>query len=830
METPLDSLAGLAWTQLWQVTAVALVVGALAWLVGRHRPHLAYVLWLLVLAKCLTPPLWSSPLGVFSWAGAAVAEEAQPADVASASPQPSSPTERALNPVVPGPRAHSLRESPPPAGTSHDLAPGLVQAGPQFGAAQGDLPAPRWREALPLGAALVALWLAGALVSLAVIAVRMLRWQLIVRRSQFVDSGPLVEMVERLSQRFGLWQKVRVCVTSQPMGPAVLGIVRPVVLLPEVLVSERSVEQLQPIVAHELTHVRRQDTVVGLLQVLAQCVWWFHPLVWWANRAVCRERERCCDAEVVGGLECPPEQYAQGLLDVLRLERQLVRIATLPGMHPYQITRLRLETIMDSATRIHRRMPPAYWLVLLVGLLVLLPGAGAVRAKEAVPTATVAKAAEPPSAGRREPAPEKDARGQAAREKTASAAPEPTTEPSSVLAGVTAIHGLWQVASAEHADQEWPASVVRQMTFEIDQKTLIIRRGGEVIGKTSYTADAVQRPHLIKLTYEDQPSLGIWQREGEKLSLCLADANQPCPKKFLVGPEGGKALFELQLARYAKRPLYVMDVDGTNLRRLASKADYAQTGSPSWSPDGKRIACDAFCPAFASGFSPHSHVFAGNADGTGMKDLGDGAMPSWSPDGKRFALSRYQPNRGVWIMNADGTSPQLVEERGWGIRWNPRSNLVAYTMYDGGANLWVRDLDNAQARPLLTKAYQQIYWGLTWSPDGQWLAFKGIAADGQAELAAVHVEGEAKGFKTLLPKALPGADFNATIAWGGDGRRLLVSLAVPPTKLHKLYFLDFSQKAAPQILPGQDPAWDVAGMAWSPDGRKIALNIRPEAP
>src|SRR5271169_5561970 len=61
-------LADLAWTQFWQVTAVAAGVGLITRLCCRERPHLAHVLWLVVLVKCLTPPLWSSPTSVFSWA------------------------------------------------------------------------------------------------------------------------------------------------------------------------------------------------------------------------------------------------------------------------------------------------------------------------------------------------------------------------------------------------------------------------------------------------------------------------------------------------------------------------------------------------------------------------------------------------------------------------------------------------------------------------------------------------------------------------------------------------------------------------------------------
>src|SRR5438132_854681 len=77
------TVAPLAWTQIWQVTLVAGMVAAITKLLCSKRPHLAYVLWLVVLVKCLTPPLWSSPTGVFSWAAGNSASVADAASVGS---------------------------------------------------------------------------------------------------------------------------------------------------------------------------------------------------------------------------------------------------------------------------------------------------------------------------------------------------------------------------------------------------------------------------------------------------------------------------------------------------------------------------------------------------------------------------------------------------------------------------------------------------------------------------------------------------------------------------------------------------------------------------
>lgn len=125
---------------------------------------------------------------------------------------------------------------------------------------------------------------------------------------------------------------MRLVVCQRPIGPAVFSILRPVILLPQSLVTSSSADQLEPILAHELVHLRRGDTVVGLLQLLGQSLWWFHPLVWWANRKATCERERCCDEEVVAAFGFEPADYAQRLLDVLQRKHELIPLRAFPGL------------------------------------------------------------------------------------------------------------------------------------------------------------------------------------------------------------------------------------------------------------------------------------------------------------------------------------------------------------------------------------------------------------------------------------------------------------------------------------------------------------------
>ncbi|MCA9154336.1 MAG: hypothetical protein KDA38_06090, partial [Planctomycetales bacterium] len=67
MSDSLSSFWIVVGAQTWQLALLIVAVWSLHYCFARQRPHLAMALWLVVLAKCITPPLWSSPSGVFCW-------------------------------------------------------------------------------------------------------------------------------------------------------------------------------------------------------------------------------------------------------------------------------------------------------------------------------------------------------------------------------------------------------------------------------------------------------------------------------------------------------------------------------------------------------------------------------------------------------------------------------------------------------------------------------------------------------------------------------------------------------------------------------------------
>lgn len=349
MNLHLDGLAGLAWSQLVQVTAVALVAGALVRLLCRHRPHLAYVLWLLVLIKCLTPPIWSSPTGVFSWARAG-SPAARPTDP---------PAELQSSPLA----AVVLARS--------EARPAMVE--PSVTAAVNSSPSSP-PQRIDLQTALWAIWLFGALAYGGVCVGRGLAWHISLKRSYAPADPALAARSADLAGRIGLRHAVRLVITTTPIGPALYGLWRPTIVLPERMLRAADPRQIESVLAHELIHLRRRDTAVAMLQCFAQALWWFHPLVWWANRGLCCERERCCDEEVLCTLAIEPAVYAQSLLDIVKLKRQWPPLVAFPGMAQVGVTAERLEGIMKGVEHLHRRTPAWCWVVLLAAAALVLPG------------------------------------------------------------------------------------------------------------------------------------------------------------------------------------------------------------------------------------------------------------------------------------------------------------------------------------------------------------------------------------------------------------------------------------------------------------------------
>ncbi|MFP6899035.1 MAG: M56 family metallopeptidase [Roseibacillus sp.] len=252
----------------------ALLLALVAMLVGAkgRRPHLAHLLWLLVFVKLVTPPLVTLPV------------------------LPSS----AL------PEAHLVPHSMPEFAISEvalDAGSGPEVAGP----------APvLWRHGK---AWLVGFWLAGSLLVFAWSLFRVGRFQRLLS-AESAEAPDCVQAAARgISKRLGLKTIPRILTTSAHLSPMVWwtgGRVR--VVIPSTLLETMSPQEWQWVLSHELAHVRRRDYFVRWLEWLACVLFWWNPVMWWAQRKLRAAEEICCDALVLSAFSPKPQSYANSIL------------------------------------------------------------------------------------------------------------------------------------------------------------------------------------------------------------------------------------------------------------------------------------------------------------------------------------------------------------------------------------------------------------------------------------------------------------------------------------------------------------------------------------
>lgn len=165
------------------------------------------------------------------------------------------------------------------------------------------------------GTALVLLWLLGVLCGVASAARGV--W-ILVRFLQTLRIIPHPRLVAAVGDAFrsvGSDRQARIFVTPFAPAPFTLGLLRPLIVIPEYLAADSAEERLRSVLTHEVAHVVRRDQWVAILQRLAGILYWWNPLFRSLNRQLSQSREEICDDYVLQSAG-EGRKFAATLLDV----------------------------------------------------------------------------------------------------------------------------------------------------------------------------------------------------------------------------------------------------------------------------------------------------------------------------------------------------------------------------------------------------------------------------------------------------------------------------------------------------------------------------------
>jgi len=257
-------------------------------------------------------------------------------------------------------------------------------------------------------------------------------------------------------------------------------------------------------------------------------------------------------------------------------------------------------------------------------------------------------------------------------------------------------------------------------------------------------------------------------------------------------------------AQQTQNAVFIMQADGSDVRRVIQVEGCYDHSAPRWSYDGKWLT---FHAARTNGGG--RRVFVVRVDGSELREIAAGTSPDWSPDDKQVvyqeAPSGQNPN--ICVQNLDGRGREVVSH-GFSPRWSPDGAVMAIS---DRRNVQLLDLIGGGETTALEEPVAEVFTGMSWSPDSQTLAVVVRPAESEKrQIRFVSALGSKQGMRIRLKGEMGGV-----VSFSPDGKRLIYSDSF------LLRFVDVEGDSTGRMFPDQKGrCWHPA---YSPDGKQIAF-------
>lgn len=341
------------------------VLAPIVFLIGHvcRQPAVRHGLWVLLLIKLVTPPLFPVEISVPDLLPSrAVATSASERPTPQVAGSVSMPVARPLSsPALPVaavsveaatlPRTELAAVEPTGAGPAVVLPAATAIAS----SIPADVPAPASPSVVGpfVARTLVFVWLIGAAVLLAVQGYRLASFARRLRRSSYPSTG-LDDDMQEVLDGLGCTRAPRVLMVNGVVSPMLWGVGRwATILFPAELYQQLRRDARQTLLLHELAHYHRGDSWVRLLEFVNVILFWWHPVAWWSLREIESAEEECCDQWVMGRTPSSARCYAGALLDTIDFlcERNPLAPPVSSGLGNPRELRGRLVKIMQGSGR-----------------------------------------------------------------------------------------------------------------------------------------------------------------------------------------------------------------------------------------------------------------------------------------------------------------------------------------------------------------------------------------------------------------------------------------------------------------------------------------------
>ena len=158
-------------------------------------------------------------------------------------------------------------------------------------------------------------------------------------------STYLIDFTRKVSSQMGIQKKVNLWISRHVDVPATLGFFKPFILIPIASVNHLTTDQMEAVILHELSHIKRNDYLVNLLTSLIETFLFFNPFVLLLGNIMKKERENCCD-DLVLQYRYDRHGYASALLSLEQGRQYNTRLVLAASSGKKQLL-VRIKRIME---------------------------------------------------------------------------------------------------------------------------------------------------------------------------------------------------------------------------------------------------------------------------------------------------------------------------------------------------------------------------------------------------------------------------------------------------------------------------------------------------
>jgi len=189
-----------------------------------------------------------------------------------------------------------------------------------------------------------AIYIAGLTVNLAKLSKE---WNKITLLKQsFIPAGQMQQFINTFSKKLDITKHIQLKFSGLIDVPCMMGYFKPIIFLPVSIATYLSACEIEAILLHELSHIKRNDYLINILQQVITAILFFNPFVQLVNRLINVERENGCDDLVVKKTG-KPLIYAQALLKLEENRKTQLQFALAATGKRYHLLN-RIERIMKT--------------------------------------------------------------------------------------------------------------------------------------------------------------------------------------------------------------------------------------------------------------------------------------------------------------------------------------------------------------------------------------------------------------------------------------------------------------------------------------------------